>query len=166
MAAIVSSTYSAGHPQQDGRRYVKERHLLDDGRSVDFEYLADEQLNLNAVMTERASRIAADLLAQAAASLEAAKGAIPLTHNDFRKRLSLEEQLIFDNFDVPEFANTHPKIMTLDVTQRALVRTGLATYRDVMDIRLTDPDTLRLVGMLSAFGLLDNDDRAGEILNG
>ena len=45
MTTIVSSTYIAGHPQQDGRRYIKDRHLLDDGRSVDFEYLADEQIN-------------------------------------------------------------------------------------------------------------------------
>jgi hypothetical protein len=48
MATIVSSTHIAGHPQQDGRRYIKERHLLDDGRSVDFEYLADALVNPDA----------------------------------------------------------------------------------------------------------------------
>lgn len=166
MTTIVSSNCTIGHAQADGRRYINERHLLDDGRSVDFEYLADQSVNPDAIMTERAVRLADELEAQALASGIAAEGGVPLTHNDFRKRLSLDEQLIFDNFDVPEFASVHPKIIALDVMQRALVRTGLATYRDVLDIRLTDPDTQRLVGMLAAFGLLDHAGRAEEILNG
>ena len=72
MATIVSSTYTVGHPQQDGRRFIEERHLLDDGRSVDFEYLADDQINPGAVMAERAARLSAELQAQEASSSEAA----------------------------------------------------------------------------------------------
>lgn len=166
MTTIVSSTHIAGHPQQDGRRYIKERHLLDDGRSVDFEYLADNLVNPDAVMAERAARLSAELQAQEASSAESANGVLPLTHRQFRKRLSVAEQLIFDNFDVPEFAATHPKISALSIIERANVRTGLATYRDAQDIRLDDPDTQMLVGMLAAYGLLDSSERAGEILNG
>ena len=166
MTSIVSSNYTAGHPQQDGRRFIKESHLLDDGRSVDFEYLADDQVNPAAVMTERASRLSAELQAQDAIIAEASNGSMPLTHRQFRKRLSVAEQLIFDNFDVAEFATSHPKISALSIEQRANVRTGLATYRDAQDIRLDDPDTQMLVGMLSAYGLLDSSERAGEILNG
>ncbi len=87
MTTIVSSTYIAGHPQQDGRRYIKERHLLDDGRSVDFEYLADEQINPDTVMTDRAVRLSAELLAREAASLEASSGELPLTNTSFANDL-------------------------------------------------------------------------------
>lgn len=166
MASIVSSTYSAGQPQLDGRVYITERHLLDDGRSVDFDYLADQTINPQLVMTERAARLSAELQVQDAAILEASNGVLPLTHHQFRKLLSVPEQLIFDNFNVPEFASTHPKISTLTVEQRAYVRMGIATFRDALDIRLSDPDTQTLIGMLSAYGLLDNPARAGEILNG
>lgn len=35
---IVSSTYALGHAQRDGRRYVQERHLHSDGRTIEREY--------------------------------------------------------------------------------------------------------------------------------
>lgn len=87
-------------------------------------------------------------------------------HREFRKLLTLGEQLLVDNFDVPEFAAEHPKIAALTVFEKAQVRTALATYRESQEINLDDPDTATFVGLFGALGLWDNETRAASILTG
>lgn len=166
MTTVAESTYILGPAQADGRILVTERHALDDGRALTFEYLADETVSPDLVLEARAARIATELAVRAASVAIASAGGIPYTHREFRKRLTLSEQVILDNFDVAEFAAVTPKIQALTVEQRASVRTALATYREAMDIRLDDPDTIALVTMFEAYGLWDSPGRAAEILNG
>ncbi len=87
-----------------------------------------------------------------------------LTHIQFRKRLTGTEQIIFDNFDAPEYAAAEPKITGLTVMQRAAVRSGLATYKEADEVNLDDPDTVALVTLFGALGLWDHPGRAAEIL--
>lgn len=161
MTAIVYSTYIADHPQQDGRRYTKERHLLDDGRSVDFEYLADDQINPNAVMTERAARLTAELQAQEASSAEAANGVIPLTKYQFRQRFTFPERVAIDQFNGGAYLVSD----ALTVEQKAGMTTMLEDYKAATEVRLDDPATISAVQMYEGFGLIA-PGRAGEILNG
>lgn len=161
MTSIASSTYIAGHPQQDGRRYIKERHLLDDGRSVDFEYLADAQINPVLVMTERAARLSAELQAQEASSAEAANGVIPLTKYQFRQRFTFPERVAIDQFNGGAYLASD----ALTSEQKAGMTTMLEDYKAATEVRLDDPATISAVQMYEGFGLIA-PGRAGEILNG
>lgn len=161
MTAIVSSTHTAGHPQQDGRRYIKERHLLDDGRSVDFEYLADDQINPDVVMTERAVRLAAELLSQEAATIEASNGELPLTKYQFRQRFTFPERVAIDQFN----GGTYLTSELLTAEQKAGMTTMLEDYKAATEVRLTDPATIAAVQMYEGLGLIVAG-RASEVLNG
>ena len=161
MTSIASSTHIAGHPQQDGRRYIKERHLLDDGRSVDFEYLADDLVNPVLVMTERAARLSAELQAQEASSAEAANGVIPITKYQFRQRFTFPERVAIDQFNGGAYLVSD----ALTVEQKAGMTTMLEDYKAATEVRLDDPATISAVQMYEGFGLIA-PGRAGEILNG
>lgn len=161
MTAIVSSTSSAGNPQADGRRYVKERHLLDDGRSIDFEYLADVQINPADVMAERAARLAAELMAQAASSLEASNGELPLTKYQFRQRFTFPERIAIDQFNGGAYLSS----ASLTVAQKAEITTMLEDYKAANEVRRTDPATIAAVQMYEGLGLIAHG-RAAEVLNG
>lgn len=64
--AIVSSTHTVGHAQQDGRRYVIETHTDSVEGPIVVEYLAAVGTDYVAVRNARASQIA-DQLAEAEA---------------------------------------------------------------------------------------------------
>lgn len=89
-----------------------------------------------------------------------------LTPGQFRALLTLSEQRILDNFDVQEFATFNTKIKDLSIDQRADVRTGIATYRDSTSVALSDPRTVTFINMMGAYGLLDCEERAAQILSG
>ncbi|MDR0673343.1 MAG: hypothetical protein LBF93_06735 [Zoogloeaceae bacterium] len=97
---------------------------------------------------------------------EALPPARVLTHYAFRGLLTLDEQVILDNFDVPEFAAVHPKLENLGVIDRAKLRTAMASYRDAQEINLDDPGMMVFVGLLAQLGLLDSADRAARIFSG
>jgi hypothetical protein len=161
MPAIVSSTYTTGHLQADGRRYIKERHLLDDGRSVDFEYLADAQINPVMVMTERAARLSAELQAQEASSAEAANGVIPLTKYQFRQRFTFPERVAIDQFNGGVYLVSD----ALTAEQKASITMMLEDYKAATEVRLSDPATIAAVQMYEGLGLIVAG-RASEVLNG
>ena len=161
MTSIVSSNYTAGHPQQDGRRFIKESHLLDDGRSVDFEYLADEQINPTAVMTERAVRLAAELLSQEAATIEASNGELPLTKYQFRQRFTFPERVAIDQFNGGVYLVSD----ALTAEQKAGITMMLEDYKAATEVRLSDPATIAAVQMYEGLGLIAYG-RAVEVLNG
>lgn len=161
MPAIVSSTYTTGHLQADGRRYIKERHLLDDGRSVDFEYLADAQINPVMVMTERAARLSAELQAQEASSAEAANGVIPLTKYQFRQRFTFPERVAIDQFNGGVYLVSD----ALTAEQKADITMMLEDYKAATEVRLSDPATIAAVQMYEGLGLIAYG-RAVEVLNG
>ncbi len=89
-----------------------------------------------------------------------------LTHKAFRDLLSIDEQLLLDNFTVPEYAEVEPKIQALTLMQRAVVRTALATYREAQDVDLDDSATVQLVTMFGSLGMWDGPERAAKILSG
>ena len=70
---ITSSTYTAGHPQKDGRRYVAELHIDSEGVEYRMEYLAAVDADHAAICAARAVLIA-DQLAEAEAQALADDG--------------------------------------------------------------------------------------------
>lgn len=55
MASIISSTVVEDAVQHDGRRWILERHIFDNGDVYDFRYIAESADNVSAIMTDRAS---------------------------------------------------------------------------------------------------------------
>lgn len=55
MAKIVSSTHSEELPQSDGRRWVHEVHVWDDGTLTDLDTLFSPEADLEAVIKQRAT---------------------------------------------------------------------------------------------------------------
>lgn len=92
---IVSSIIMNQVPQIDGRIDVTELHTHADGRTEIFNYLADADLNLQAVADQRAANINAALVAQEAAIAAATQYEIPLTPVEVMRRLSPSEWAAF-----------------------------------------------------------------------
>lgn len=55
--SIVSSTFSIGHAQADGRKYVTETHIDNIGVAHSFEYLAGASADYAAIAAARAVQI-------------------------------------------------------------------------------------------------------------
>jgi hypothetical protein len=91
-----------------------------------------------------------------------------LTHYGFRSLLTLSEQIILDNFDVPEFAAAHPVLSQFGPIEKATLRTAMKAYETASEINLDDPGTQMFVGALGQMGLLEGDaeTRAATILAG
>ena len=90
---IVSSELRDVTLQADGSRNIVERHLDANGKAYEFVYNAPAELDVDAVLTARATRIDAELAAQAEAEAEAVQGALPLTHLQFMTRFTMAERL-------------------------------------------------------------------------
>lgn len=157
---ILSSTFNEGDVQVDGRRYVHESHLLDDGRTVDFDYLADDTISPSTVMMARAERLNAEMAAKESAYLIAFAGELPIDKLAWRREFTPSEQKAIDRFN-SQF-ETSP-LLTGD--QRDAIRTGLENYKVATAINRTHTDTIAMVQLYETLGLLAQG-RAAVILNG
>ena len=62
---IVSSVIALNNLQVDGRRVIEELHTDDQGNQYTFDYMADPDTDINAVLAQRADDLNAQLAAQA-----------------------------------------------------------------------------------------------------
>ncbi|GHU28694.1 hypothetical protein AGMMS50256_11610 [Betaproteobacteria bacterium] len=89
-----------------------------------------------------------------------------LTHQAFRSLLTLNEQVVLDNFGNPAFVAAHPALKNFDVMTLAILTTAYKTYETAQEINLDDPAVPRFIGLLAQLGLLDGEGRAEKILSG
>jgi hypothetical protein len=89
-----------------------------------------------------------------------------LTHQGFRRLLTLTEQLVLDNYANPAFVAAHPALKHLDVMTLAILNTAYKTYEGAQEIDLDDPAVPRFIGLLAQLGLLDGEGRVERILSG
>jgi hypothetical protein len=80
-----------------------------------------------------------------------------LTHYGFRSLLTLSEQIILDNFDIPEFAAAHPVLSQFGPLEKATLRTAMKAYETAAEINLDDTGTQMFIGALAQMGLLEGD---------
>lgn len=158
---ITSSSYTIGPTQVDGRHYVTEQHLLNDGRSISFQYLA----NLNVVdpeivMQARALRVQTQLDRRNASLALASEGEISWTKLQWERRFTTPEWAAIQDFNA-----TYQDAQYLTAEQKLMLRRGLAEYALALDVNPSDPQTAAIVSLYEALGLL-NPGRAAEILNG
>jgi len=153
---IHFSTYTEGAPQADGRRYVKETHTDDLGKTYEFEWLGSQ--DAGAVLTARAASLTAQITAQREAEALVAGTRLPLTKLQFERRFANDEWAAVQAFNANY--EQHP---ALDDAQKLSIKRGLSEYALALDIVLTDVGTVTLVGLYEALGLIAVG-RAAEIL--
>lgn len=157
---VTESSFETGSAQNDGAVPVTERHLLSDGRSVSFEYLAPAGVDPAVVMAARAERVAAVATAREEALLIAQTGEIPLTKFQFRQRFTYAERVAVDAFNAGFESHAG-----LTAEQKAAIRTNLADFNASGAVFLSNPATVAGVQLYEALGLIA-PGRAAEILNG
>ncbi len=159
---IVSSIYTEGPPQQDGKFYITERHTDDSGEVFVFEWLSDGSQDVQSVLSARAAAINAK---QGALRLVQEQG-VPIsrriTPDAFMSRLTPAEQAKI------ELASTD---VTTAKTPERLQAAGLrATIRRLTMVAYVDLDrrdaasAWALLHGLESAGLLDAPGRAEAII--
>lgn len=145
---IVSSTYTEGPAQVDGRRYVTERHTDDEGREHKFEWLGDQDAAL--VLTARAERLNALIAEKRAAQLVVAGTRLPMTKWEFRQIFTAEERAMADAFEAGLEANP-----ALDATTKAAIRTGFKDFNASQGVNVPFvPAVHQMLGLFVGVGIL------------
>lgn len=157
MSNIVSSTYTEGPEQQDGRRYVKERHTDSEGKTYEYEWLGLQ--DAAPVLAARVDRLNAQLAEQAAALAQVVGTVLPLTKLKFRELFTPAERMGIDALHAG--FESHPSLTT---EQKAALRTGLEDYKVAENIqRPFDARVQQMLGMYVAMGLLTAERMAAII---
>lgn len=134
---LISSAYSEGVPQADGRWHVVEEHTAADGRVFRYEYLSDGALDPQMVLEERAARINAILAAREAARQSVTGTEVPWTKHEFLSRFTQAERIAIRTFAKGEnsYASTVDDFMEMlnasDGVHMSLARPGIEALRDL-----------------------------------
>ena len=151
---IVSSTYTEGPPQVDGRRYVSELHTDDRGQTYTYEWLGDQDATM--VLADRAAILSAQIAAQRAAEAVVIGTALPLTKYSFRQLFTFTERVAADELEAN--LEQHPG---LTAEQRAVIRTGLKDFSAAQDVaRPFLPDVLQMLDLFVSLGILTPERKA------
>lgn len=154
---IVTSTYTEGPIQADGRRYVKETHTDDQGVQYDYEWLGSQ--NAETVLQARAQKLN-ELIKEQRDVEEAINGTmLPLTKLQFRELFTTTERMGIDALHA-SFESRED----ISAEHKAAIRTGLEDYRMAQNMkRPFDERVQNMLGLYQAFGLL-TAERVAEIM--
>lgn len=119
MSASVSSTFTVGPAQADGRQPVTEIHTADDGREFRYEYL-NADLDPQMVMEERATIINAELAKREAARAAVTGTEVPYTKFEFLSRFTDAERIAIRAYA----KTTNPYAANLDDFMEMLSASG------------------------------------------
>lgn len=145
---IVSSTFTEGPTQADGRRYVNERHVDDEGREHKFEWLGDQ--DAAPVLAARAERLNALIASQRAAQQQVAGTRLPMTKWEFRQIFTAEERAMADAFEAGLESNTQ-----LDAPTKAAIRTGFKDFNASQGVNVPFvPAVHQMLGLFVGVGIL------------
>lgn len=145
---ITSSTYTEGAPQADGRRYVKEIHTDDAGRTYEYEWLGDQDASL--VLQARAATLTQQIAAQRAAEALVAGTLLPLTKYQFRQLFTPTERAAIDAFEAGI-----ETMQGIDEPTRAAIRTGFRDFNSALAVdRPFVPAVVQMLGLFQSLSLL------------
>lgn len=144
---IVSSTFTEGPSQADGRRWVRETHVTTDGDELKFDWLGTQDAQI--VLDERVAVLNAQYAARAAARALVQGSLIPLSKLEFRNLFG-SAKVAIDAFNAGFEGSP-----LLTAEQKAAIRSGLEDFKEAKYIeRPFRPDVLQLLGLYEALGLL------------
>lgn len=99
---IVSSSYTAGTAQVDGRVPIREKHIDSRGYEHFFEYLADANVDPDIVLAERAAHILSVFETRAASLAVAIGDAVAMTKYEFLSRFTAPERIAIRNAEASD----------------------------------------------------------------
>lgn len=144
---IVSSSYTEGPPQVDGRRWVRETHATSEGDELKFEWLCTQDAQM--VLEERAALLNQQYAARAAARALVVGSLIQLSKLEFRNLFGAAKPAV-DAFNAGFEASP-----LLTAAQKAAIRSGLEDFKEARYIeRPFRPDVLALIGLYQSIGIL------------
>lgn len=144
---IVNSSYTEGQPQADGRRWVREAHITDEGDELKYEWLGTQDAQM--VLEERAALLNAQYAARAAARALVAGSLIPLSKLEFRNLFGPAKPA------VDAFNAGFEQSQSLTTAQKAAIRSGLEDFREAKYIeRPFRADVLSLIALYQSIGIL------------
>lgn len=153
MTYIVSSSWTEGPTQIDGRRYVNERHVDDRGDEYLYEWLGDTSADV--VVAARATQLNKLIGDQRAAEQLVSGTLLPLTKLKFRELFTTTERANIDAFRVG--LETNP---ALTVEQKAAIRTGFEDFDTAQNIvRPFLPAVTAMLDLFVSLGLLSTNRR-------
>ena len=159
MAQLIDSSFTEGHAQIDGRRYINERHIADDGQVFEFEYLHDDKggSQPDVVMALRADRVNASLAVIAASLAIVEAGGVPISYAYFRKLFTTSEMQGIDKVDanLDAFNFTQKQIDEQRTTLKQIAASG--------QVFLAAPSTRMMLELYVEAGVLPTE-RVDEIL--
>lgn len=148
MTSIVSSTYTEGPVQVDGRRYVTETHTDDKGAQYSYQWLGAQ--DAAAVLHARATALNSQLAAQDAAAAVIVGTLLPMSKLDFRGLFTDAEKQLIDELNATYASNASLSV----ATQRA-IRTGLEDFDKATGINKPFlPAVQQMLALYQALGLL------------
>lgn len=165
----ITSSYTLGTVQADGRTPVVEIHISDlhPDKVLRLEYLAHidpqhaEYVNPDTVLQLRSARLNADEAASERASIIAEEGSFGLNKYEFRQLFTAAEQDAIDEFSEGGYL-TNP---SLTAEQKAEIKRELINYSVTPFIRLDNAGVIAMVNTFESLGLIAAG-RAAVILNG
>lgn len=141
----ITSTFTEGPLEADGRRYVHERHVFDDGTVAEFSWLGAQ--DAQPVVDARAVRLKALKEEKLAAEAMVLGCALPLSRLEFLSRLTPAERVA-----IRTAAKTDPVVEDI-----------MAMFDAAQQVVTAHPQTVQTVQYLVAAGLL-SAARADEVL--
>ncbi len=139
---VVSSSFTVGVPQADGRVYVTELHLFDTGiYSIPREYLAEPDLDFQAIADQRAANMNAEFARREAEFAEAMNFEAPISVRQFLELIPPADRIALRSLaktnaamdDALQYLNSGPdvykpvatawlqKLVTAGVVQQSVV---------------------------------------------
>jgi hypothetical protein len=144
---LVSSSFTEGPYQIDGRRWVREAHITDEGDELKYEWLGEQDAQM--VLEERVALLNAQYAARAAARALVTGSLIPLSKLEFRNLFGASKPAV-DAFNAGFESSP-----LLSAAQKAAIRSGLEDFREAKYIeRPFRPDVLALIGLYQSIGIL------------
>lgn len=155
---ILTSIFTEGPTQHDGRRYVNETHTAENGQVFTYSWLGDEDATM--VLNARVVGLNNLLKMQDSAQAVVNGARLPISKLDFRNRFSAEDQENIDAFNATFETNAN-----LTPDQIKQIRTANINFNNANSVNLNDQQTIRGVYLYVAHGLISTND-AEAILNG
>jgi hypothetical protein len=144
---IVSSSYTEGPPQADGRRWVREVHVTDEGDELKYEWLGEQDAQM--VLDERVAMLNQQYTARAAARALVVGSLIPLSILDFRNLFGTAKKA------VDAFNAKYESSPLLTAEQKDEIRSGMEDFKVAKYIeRPYRPEVLQQIALYEAIGIL------------
>lgn len=161
MNSIITSRFvEDAHVQQDGSRYITERHTDNLGRPLTFgPYLCPPNVNPQVVMELRAERLNAEFAVRAEAEALAARGRIPWSKLEFRDALGTDVEQKLD-----ELFATFESNPAFTIEQKRRIRTGWNRHREAHYIeRPLRAEVVEMFALAQALGIM-TAEKAAEVI--